>query len=101
MGEESVTEPESPLQKKRKISIKVYGTEKLRAVEIIRNNREVQTFAPKDEYAELEWEDNEDLRSINFPATAEAAKPFTYYYIRVTQEDGQMAWSSPIWFTGK
>ena len=21
-----------------------------------------------------------------------------YYYLRVTQENGQLAWSSPIWF---
>ena len=23
-----------------------------------------------------------------------------YYYLRVTQENGQLAWSSPIWFEG-
>jgi hypothetical protein len=23
--------------------------------------------------------------------------PFVYYYLRVIQEDGHMAWSSPIW----
>ena len=23
--------------------------------------------------------------------------PFAYYYLRITQEDGHMAWSSPIW----
>ena len=23
-----------------------------------------------------------------------------FYYLRVTQENGQMAWSSPIWFEG-
>ncbi|MGZ3733050.1 MAG: DUF3604 domain-containing protein, partial [Parachlamydiaceae bacterium] len=23
--------------------------------------------------------------------------PFVYYYLRVTQVDGHMAWSSPIW----
>ena len=22
-----------------------------------------------------------------------------YYYVRVTQQDGQMAWSSPMWVT--
>ena len=24
-------------------------------------------------------------------------RPFVYYYIRILQEDGEMAWSSPIW----
>lgn len=23
---------------------------------------------------------------------------FTYYYVRVNQADGHMAWSSPVWF---
>ena len=27
----------------------------------------------------------------------EAEEP-AYYYLRVTQENGQLAWSSPIWF---
>jgi hypothetical protein len=40
------------------------------------------------------------------PGTKEAAFEFTdrnygpgesYYYVRVLQEDGQLAWSSPIW----
>jgi hypothetical protein len=32
-----------------------------------------------------------------------APAPETYYYVRVTQVDGELAWSSPIWvkFTGE
>jgi len=100
MGREELIEEKSPLQSKRRISIKVYGTERLKAVEIIRNNRKVHTFAPEDEYAELEWEDDEFLPSVNFPA-ADTPGPFTYYYVRVSQQDGEMAWSSPVWLTGK
>jgi hypothetical protein len=25
----------------------------------------------------------------------------SFYYLRVTQENGQMAWSSPIWVSGR
>ena len=34
----------------------------------------------------LEWEE------------PKSAEPGAYEYLRVTQVDGQMAWSSPIWF---
>ena len=29
---------------------------------------------------------------------SDAATDPAYYYLRVTQENGQLAWSSPIWF---
>jgi hypothetical protein len=28
---------------------------------------------------------------------AEGRSPFVYYYIRVTQDDWEMGWSSPVW----
>jgi len=29
--------------------------------------------------------------------TGKEESPFAYYYLRVLQKDGHMAWSSPIW----
>jgi len=49
------------------------------------------------EFAELTWDDRHKLSSINLPPTAATPKPFSFYYVRVVQEDGEMAWSSPIW----
>ena len=37
--------------------------------------------------------------SIDFTDTG-LMRPENYYYIRVTQIDGEMAWSSPIWVQG-
>ncbi len=38
----------------------------------------------------------EDLSKVVIDAKDKKA-PFAYYYIRVTQADGHIAWSSPIW----
>jgi hypothetical protein len=37
--------------------------------------------------ARLEWEDDK------------AQEPIDFYYVRGTQRNGQMCWSSPIWVT--
>ena len=39
----------------------------------------------------------EALYSLEGRFVDQAAGP-AYYYLRVTQENGQLAWSSPIWF---
>ena len=36
------------------------------------------------------------ITQIALPGTSETPD-FVYYYLRVLQEDGHMAWSSPIW----
>ncbi len=87
MGEEfSVDNPALPI----KISVSVSGTEKLEKVEIIRNNQNIHTEEPGEKSVTLEYVDKKRLNKN------------TYYYMRVTQADGHMAWSSPIWIsTGK
>ncbi|MBI2892397.1 MAG: CehA/McbA family metallohydrolase [Deltaproteobacteria bacterium] len=35
--------------------------------------------------------------SVDLTAEVPAARGWAYYYLRVVQEDGEMAWSSPIW----
>jgi hypothetical protein len=67
--------------------VKVIGTGKIRSVEVIRNGAVVYTRGPGPERVEFRYLDRS-------PAAGE-----NYYYIRVRQEDGNMAWSSPIWVT--
>ncbi|MBI5183252.1 MAG: DUF3604 domain-containing protein [Nitrospinae bacterium] len=68
------------------IVVKVIGTSPLDKVEIIRNNREIYK---KEEgistISQFKFTDHEIDQGENF------------YYIRVTQKDNEMAWSSPIW----
>ena len=36
-------------------------------------------------------------REVTWPTQAPAPQRDTWYYARVTREDGEMAWSSPVW----
>ena len=40
---------------------------------------------------------NKMTRSKKFPRREEEKPAFVYYYLRIIQEDGHIAWSSPIW----
>jgi hypothetical protein len=39
--------------------------------------------------------DEEDFEEVSL--TGYDGKRFVSYYVRVEQDDGEMAWSSPIW----
>jgi hypothetical protein len=69
----------------------VLGTAPLAAVEIFRGSQVVHTERPKGEDARFKWQD---------PNPPQEKKP-AYYYVRVQQTDGNMAWGSPIWVTGE
>jgi hypothetical protein len=64
---------------------RVAGTGPIRSVEVIRNNTYIHSQAGSGPSLELNYVDNQ-------PPAGES-----YYYIRVEQADGQLAWSSPIW----
>jgi hypothetical protein len=68
----------------------VLGTAPLAKVEIFRGTEVVHSERPKGEDARFGWQDPN-------PQRGEKA---AYYYVRVTQQDGNMAWGSPIWVTG-
>jgi hypothetical protein len=72
-----------------RLQVVVIGTGPIERVEILRDGEvaHVQRAGDKAEEARFVWEDAAP------PRTAGA----NYYYVRVTQKDGQMAWSSPIW----
>ena len=67
---------------------KVSGTAKLQRVTVVRN--------------EGNWKEYEVFDGAAFEATVTDDAPAAgenRYYIRVVQEDGNMAWSSPVWVT--
>lgn len=78
-----------PSNKLPKISINVKGSDSIKVVELLRNSRVVKTFeVPK----------GKDKFSVLY-TDSDAAKEsgVLYYYVRVTQENEQIAWSSPVW----
>jgi hypothetical protein len=69
----------------RLLSVEVYGTRRIKTVEVIRNGKVVHANAPGELDATVVFEDKDNIESGS------------YYYARVTQNDGEQAWSSPIW----
>jgi hypothetical protein len=96
MGKEISTAEKRGLGINRHLSGYVAGTTKLQKVEIIRNGKVIKTFEPDQYYLNFTYDDMTPLEKISIDAKDK--KPlFSYYYLRVVQEDGHMAWSSPIW----
>jgi hypothetical protein len=67
------------------LKVKVFGTDTLQRVEIIKDGKFVFTTSPNAKNAEFTYTDNA-------PSPGES-----WYYVRVTQMDRNLAWSSPIW----
>ena len=65
--------------------VKVIGTSPIVRVEIIRNGATAYTRGPAAREVEFRYQDTNPEPGGN------------YYYVRVRQEDGNMAWTSPIW----
>jgi hypothetical protein len=82
MGEEF--ESKTPVQ----IKSRIIGTGDLLQVDIIKNNAIVKTYTPNGAAFDFVYTDNQDSDNC-------------YYYVRVIQKNGEMAWGSPAWITYK
>jgi len=70
-----------------KLSILAAGTENISRVEIVKDGEVFHQSEPGTESVELSVEDR--------------PRSGSYYYAKVIQEDGNMAWSSPVWVGSK
>jgi hypothetical protein len=96
MGGELNTKVKPGLAINRHIIGYVAGTTPLKEVVLIRNGVAIKTFSTKDYFLDFAYDDAEHLSKAVLPSPGD--KPhFAFYYLRVTQQDGHMAWSSPIW----
>lgn len=96
MGAELSTKNKPGLSYNRYITGFVCGTAPIKEVTIIRNGEELHTLHPNKPTLEFEYDDFQDLAKIALNSPDERP-PFVYYYLRIVQTDGHMAWSSPIW----
>jgi len=65
--------------------VRVSGTAAIKQVDLIKNHAFIYTTRP-------------DTRQSRFDFVDRQSSPGeSWYYVRVLQEDGQLAWSSPIW----
>ena len=67
------------------IRVRAVGTRPFLNVEILRNGETIHRSSPGRVDVDLRFRDLEPSAGTS------------YYYVRLTQEDGQTAWSSPIW----
>ena len=70
------------------LQIVVKGTATVAKLHVIRDNKYALSIEPND-------------RNVTFRYTDDDAKPGEshYYYVRVEQADGNLAWASPVWIT--
>lgn len=96
MGSELNAADKKGLMINRHIAGYVSGTTDLKSVEIICNGKTLKKFKPESYAFDFEYDDLTPLEK-NVIKPKGKASPFAYYYLRATQKDGHMAWSSPIW----
>ena len=70
----------------RKLKVQAEACSPVRKVVIIKNAREIHMDEPGRESVSFEWLDSSGRE-----------RESDYYYVRLIQDDGEMAWSSPIW----
>ena len=73
-----------PAERKRRLHVDVFAENELKRIDVFRNGNLNRSFAPKGLRFQADLDVDEDG-----PAN---------WYVRVTQQDNHVAWSSPIWF---
>jgi hypothetical protein len=69
-----------------RLKVIAHGTRPIARVDVIKDFDYLYSTEPKAERVEFEWTDDERR-----PAG------LSWYYVRVQQEDGEIAWGSPLW----
>jgi hypothetical protein len=96
MGGELTSISKPGLEFNRHVTGYVIGTKPIQKVEILRNAQVIHTYTPDDYKFDFAYDDMEKLSNIVIESKDERP-PFIFYYLRVIQEDGHVAWGSPIW----
>ncbi|MDE0623150.1 MAG: DUF3604 domain-containing protein [Bryobacterales bacterium] len=67
------------------ITADVRSPQPIQSIEICRSNEFVYSTSPSESVAAIEFADQQPIEGPSF------------YYLRVTLEDGEIAWTSPVW----
>lgn len=96
MGSELNTKIKPGLIFNRHITGFIATTENIKEVAIIRNGVVFKTINPNQTEYEFAIDDTDLISKISLQSPDDRP-PFIYYYLKITQENGHIAWSSPIW----
>jgi hypothetical protein len=72
-----------------KFDLHVAGTSKIAKIDVLRDSEVIDTLTPAGNTYKAAWTDANPKDGVH------------YYYIRVLQADGEIAWGSPIWVEKK
>ncbi len=70
-----------------KLRVFIHGTRPVARVDIIKDFQYVYSTEPKVQQVSFQWTDEEKGRPAGL----------SWYYVRTIQDDGELAWASPIW----
>ncbi len=99
MGSEIELADRPELADQRTISAWLVGESKIAQVEVVRNNETVHRQLGEGSELDLTWTDTEPLADLALTPVDDDQPPFVFYYLRVLQSDGHMAWLSPVWIS--
>ncbi|RKY65242.1 MAG: hypothetical protein DRQ08_06160, partial [Candidatus Latescibacterota bacterium] len=71
---------------------------RIEKIELIRNCEPVLEHKGKSDHERITFRDESNLREVSIASDEEM---FSFYYVRLVQADGEMAWTSPIWIVLK
>ncbi|OPZ87463.1 MAG: hypothetical protein BWY76_00454 [bacterium ADurb.Bin429] len=99
LGTELSAAAEPSLATRRTLAITYAGTAPVERVEILRNNMVIYSVSGAGRDGTVAWEDTAALDTVLLPPAPHAPEPFCCYYVRLRQQDGAVAWASPVWIT--
>jgi hypothetical protein len=98
MGEDVEARPGDGVLSQRSFNVEAHGQARIVTLEVVRNNEVVHRARPESHDASVTWTDQEPFEDFALRPKSRRP-PFAFYYVRVLQDDGEMAWASPIWIT--
>jgi hypothetical protein len=73
------------------LTIRAHGTADIARLHVIKNNKYVYSTEPG----------TKEVKELRYTDMEASAGSTSYYYVRIEQADGNLAWASPLWITYK
>jgi hypothetical protein len=95
MGSDLSDDDAAAFADERSITIRAIAHGEIDRIEVVRNNETVESVEVGGDRESLTYTDPTPLAEV--PSVSEQAPDMVFYYVRVIEADGNLAWSSPIW----
>jgi hypothetical protein len=96
MGRELNTSDKPGLAYNRHIKVKISATSKIKEIIVFRNIEKYHVLTDLEDSHEFTLDDSEPISSVTI-ASSDERPDFLFYYLRITEEDDNVAFITPIW----